>query len=182
LVCSPSVSVPQDVCVAAALGLCRLRLFLRFRMGCHDLRSDAGRRQGVPRSQRVCSPCSLGEDGEERQLVFTCPALEHIRSRYRLLFGPWTFTMFKSYGRRTWFLSLGSSRIVSISCGVRILHLISPRWLDPITRHQYLSGFRARFLSHAYLIHDHDLRQTREESLTPVMVGPSINPSSTYKP
>ncbi len=75
------------------LGLRRLRLFLRSRMGCHDLPSDAGRRQGVPRLQRVCPQCSLGEVGHERPLVFTCAALEHIRSRYRHLFGPRTFTM-----------------------------------------------------------------------------------------
>jgi hypothetical protein len=35
-----------------------------------------------------------------------------------------------SYGRKTWFLSLGSSRIVLISYGVPILHLVSPRWLE----------------------------------------------------
>jgi exonuclease III len=75
------------------LGLRRLRLFLRFRMGCHDLPSDAGRRMGVPRLQRVCPRCSIGEVGDERHLVFTCPALEHIRGRYRHLFGPRTFTM-----------------------------------------------------------------------------------------
>jgi hypothetical protein len=35
-----------------------------------------------------------------------------------------------SYGRRTWFLSLGLSQIVSISWGVPILPLTSPRWLE----------------------------------------------------
>ncbi len=54
---------------------------------------DAGQRQGVPRLPRVCPRCSLGEVGDEQHLVFTCPALEHIRSRYRHLFGPRTFTM-----------------------------------------------------------------------------------------
>jgi hypothetical protein len=34
-----------------------------------------------------------------------------------------------SSGKRTWFLSLRLSQLVSNSCGVRILHLISPRWL-----------------------------------------------------
>jgi hypothetical protein len=68
------------------LGLRRLCLFLRFRMGCHDLPSDAGRRQGVARLQRVCPGCSSRELGDEQGLVFTCPALQHIPSRYRHLF------------------------------------------------------------------------------------------------
>ncbi len=42
-------------------------------------------------------------------------------------FGCWSIC---SCGRKTWFLLLGSSHIVSISCGVPLLHLISPRWLE----------------------------------------------------
>jgi hypothetical protein len=126
LLCAPAISLPL------VLPLLLARLFLRYRMGCHDLPSDAGRRQGVPRLKWVCPQCSLGEVGDERHLVFTCLALEHIRSRFRHLFGPRTFTMVKFYGKNTWFLSLGSSRIVSISCGVPILHLNSPMWLEQI--------------------------------------------------
>jgi len=35
----------------------------------------------------------MGDIGDEHHLVFTCPALEHIRCRYRHLFGPHTSTM-----------------------------------------------------------------------------------------
>jgi hypothetical protein len=71
----------------------RLRIFLRFRMGCHGLPVDVGRRTGVPRTQRVCPWCPLQEVGDERHPVFTCPALEHIRLRYRHLFTSRTDTM-----------------------------------------------------------------------------------------
>jgi hypothetical protein len=91
---APPACLPHKTSVARqTFGLHRLRLLLRFRMGCHDLPSDAGRRQGVPSLQRVGPQCSVGEVGDERHLLFICPALEHIRSRYRHLCGPQTFTM-----------------------------------------------------------------------------------------
>ncbi len=93
LLCSPSVFAPQDLCVVATAWSAPAYLFLRSHMGCHDLPSDAGRRQGVPRLQRVWPRRSSGRLGDKRHLVFTCPALEHIRSRYRHLLGPRTFTM-----------------------------------------------------------------------------------------
>ncbi len=37
--------------------------------------------------------CPLQEVGDERHLVFTCPALDHIRLRYRHLFTSRTDTM-----------------------------------------------------------------------------------------
>ena len=71
------------------LGARRLRAFLRFRMGCHDLPSDAGRRAGIPRHQRVCPRCPLGEVGDERHLIFSCTAVQEVRDRYAWLFrGP----------------------------------------------------------------------------------------------
>jgi hypothetical protein len=59
----------------------------------HIMIGCVGRRTGVPRTQRVCPGCPLQEVGDERHLVLTCPALEHIRFRYRHLFTSRTDTM-----------------------------------------------------------------------------------------
>jgi hypothetical protein len=89
----PSLLPPRVSALRLPIGVRRLRIFLRFRMGCHGLPVDVGRRTGVPRTQRVCPWCPLQEVGDERHLVFTCPALEHIRLRYRHLFTSRTDTM-----------------------------------------------------------------------------------------
>ncbi len=62
-----------------------LRTFLRFRAGCHGLPIDDGRRGGIPRPLRLCSRCRVAV-GDERHLVFECPALDHLRTRYAPLF------------------------------------------------------------------------------------------------
>eukprot|EP00884_Botryococcus_braunii_P000418 jgi/Botrbrau1/10377/Bobra.146_2s0015.1 len=51
---------------------------MRFRLGCHDLRIDKGRQQGIPRDQRICKMCSLELVGDEHPLLFTCPAVQHM--------------------------------------------------------------------------------------------------------
>lgn len=66
---------------------------MRFRLGCHELPIVIGRRTGVPRSESLCTCCSLGEVGDERHLVFVCPAVQHIRDKHRHLFTPRRPTM-----------------------------------------------------------------------------------------
>jgi hypothetical protein len=99
------------------LGLRGLRLFLRFRMGCHALPTDAGRRQGVPRSQRVCPRCSLGDVGDERHLVFTCPCLGAYSQSLPPSF--WTSDLHNGpilmAGGHAWFLSLMVCHIHMVS-------------------------------------------------------------------
>jgi hypothetical protein len=66
-----------------------LKAFIGFRLGSHDLPVEVGRRAGVPRSARLCPRCSTGIVGDEHHLLFTCPAVEHIRSQFPQLFnGP----------------------------------------------------------------------------------------------
>jgi hypothetical protein len=63
-----------------------LRAFLRFRLGCHNLPIDQGRQQGLPRGQRICTRCSLDVVGDEHHLLFTCPAVQHVRQQFLHLF------------------------------------------------------------------------------------------------
>ena len=64
----------------------KLHVFLRFRTGCHNLPIVLGRFARVPRSQRLCTACHIAQLGDERHLVFECPALQHVRQRYSYLF------------------------------------------------------------------------------------------------
>ena len=70
-----------------------LRLLLRFRMGCHSLPNVSGRWARVPRAQRVCLHCAQQIIGDERHLVFECPALQFLRDRYSGLFSAAIQTM-----------------------------------------------------------------------------------------
>ena len=54
---------------------CMQRL-LRFRMGCHKLPRDTGCWLRVPRLNRFCTLCQQGVLGDEKHLVFECPALQ----------------------------------------------------------------------------------------------------------
>ena len=63
-----------------------LRAFMRFRLGCHNLPVDSGRQQGIPRHQRICTRCSLELVGDEHHLLFTCPAVQHVRQQFMHLF------------------------------------------------------------------------------------------------
>ncbi len=60
--------------------------FLRFRMGCHSLPRDVGSWTGVPRADRFCTLCDSSALGDEKHLVFECPALQHVRHKYGQLF------------------------------------------------------------------------------------------------
>eukprot|EP00884_Botryococcus_braunii_P001323 jgi/Botrbrau1/11191/Bobra.0214s0016.1 len=64
------------------------KTLLQFRLGCHDLPIDTGRRQVIPRDDRICPRCSLGILGDEFHFLFICPLLEHNRSQFRHLFHP----------------------------------------------------------------------------------------------
>ncbi len=60
--------------------------FLRFRMGCHKLPRDTGCLLGVPRQDRICMMCQQGVLGDEKHLVFECPASQDLRDRNKNLF------------------------------------------------------------------------------------------------
>jgi hypothetical protein len=79
-----SLSMRAPHVLGLPLSARRMRQFLRFRMGCHGLPRDHAfwGSQRVPRMSRTCQKCSLGQLGDERHLVFECPALQPIRDRY----------------------------------------------------------------------------------------------------
>ena len=62
-----------------------MRVMLRFRMGCHNLPIEMGRRHGIPRAQRVCTLCDTGSVGDERHLLFECPTLSGVRANFSAL-------------------------------------------------------------------------------------------------
>ena len=54
----------------------------RFRLSSHSLPIEQGRRAKLPRAMRFCPFCPGHHVGDERHLVFECPALQHIRQHY----------------------------------------------------------------------------------------------------
>ena len=67
--------------------------FLKFRMGCHSLPNVSGRWARVARAQRYCLHCDQHVLGDERHLVFECPAVQSIRDQYLALFATAIQTM-----------------------------------------------------------------------------------------
>ena len=63
-----------------------MQRFLRFRMGCHRLPRDTGAWIGTPRLQRVCNMCAQRVIGDEKHMVFECPALQDLRDKRPHLF------------------------------------------------------------------------------------------------
>ena len=59
-----------------------MQRFLRFRLGCHKLPRNAGCWLRVPRLDRFCTLCQQGVLGDEKHIVFECPALRDLRDRY----------------------------------------------------------------------------------------------------
>ena len=95
-----------------------LRKFLRFRAGCHGLPIDLGRHSRIPRSQRRCPGCDGAAVGDERHLVFECPVLGPLRTRYAPLFAQPNQTMQQFMWQRD---------MVSVVCFVRdALNLLLP--------------------------------------------------------
>ena len=71
----------------------RMRVLLRFRMGAHSLPVVQGRRTVAPRAQRLCLLCDQCAVGDERHMVFECPALQGVRDKYAALFVDGASTM-----------------------------------------------------------------------------------------
>ena len=78
----------------------KLRVFLRFRIGCHGLPNVLGRFARVPRLQRPCTACHTAKIGDERHLVFERPALQDVRQRYSHLFTDDDATMISFFWQR----------------------------------------------------------------------------------
>ena len=70
--------------------LCQL---FRFRLSCHSLPIEQGRRAKMPRTMHFCPLCPGHHVGDERHLVLECPALQHIRQHYANLFSDAHSTM-----------------------------------------------------------------------------------------
>ena len=87
----PSWPVKSFLATPAHVSL--IRFFLRFRTGSHRLPIVTGRFHAVPRSQRFCPLCSDGSVCDEQHVVFECPCLSSIRSRYPGVFSPAISTM-----------------------------------------------------------------------------------------
>jgi hypothetical protein len=60
----------------------RMASLARFRTGCHWLRVETGRHEGVDRPSRVCPHCSLGAVEDEHHMVFDCPKYARLRADY----------------------------------------------------------------------------------------------------
>ena len=76
----------QRSCLKVLVSASRMRRFLRFRVGCHGLPRDTGGRHRTARLSRTCPACDTGAIGDEKHLIFECPALQHVRSRHPQLF------------------------------------------------------------------------------------------------
>lgn len=79
--------------LTAPVHISLMRLFIRFRTGCHQLPIVSGRLSRIPRSQRLCSACNTSSIGDEMHMIFECPALENLRQKYSHLFHSHVTTM-----------------------------------------------------------------------------------------
>ena len=64
----------------------KLRKFIQFRVGQHDLPIATGRWRGIPRYERFCDMCHMRLVGDEQHFVFYCPAMQSVRDQYPDLF------------------------------------------------------------------------------------------------
>ena len=128
MVCTACPHPSQDAIFRLALSAGCVQTLLKFRMGCHNLPWDLGRRQGVPRLQQVCTLCA----GDERHVVFECPGLQDICDGHEGLFGEHAATVIQ-------FMWQNDIRGVAIFmrnasiCTMMLANcLISPRWLEKV--------------------------------------------------
>ncbi len=56
----------------------RIGSYLRFRLGCSTLPVVMGRRDHTLRHRRHCQQCDAAVVGDERHMIFECPAVQHI--------------------------------------------------------------------------------------------------------
>ena len=63
----------------------RMQRSLRFRMCCHKLPRDIGGWPCMPKLNRFCTTCQQGVSGDQKHIVFECPALQGLRDRYEIL-------------------------------------------------------------------------------------------------
>jgi len=65
----------------------KLKLVVRFRLSCHHLAIETGRWMGIDIDHRTCQLCGTGAVQDEHHVLFSCPALQHARAKFPLLFG-----------------------------------------------------------------------------------------------
>ena len=70
------------------LALPRLLKVIQFRIGCHKLPIVAQQHQRVPREQRLCLHCDIHALGDEKHMLFECPATQAVRAHFAHLFPP----------------------------------------------------------------------------------------------
>ena len=78
--------ISKDRLLFLPVSVRRMRIFIRFRLGLHDLPIVTGRWRNIPRHERRCDMCSLPLVGDEQHFVFYCPALQSVRDSYSDLF------------------------------------------------------------------------------------------------
>ena len=109
-----------------------VQAILRFRLGCHNLPRDVGSRTAVPRSQRFCTVCHVGQPGDEYHLVLNIRACSTSETG---TLGFLTIEQWLSLCGKQICMGLPDSSQIGLDvtltpAGVR--HLISPRWLEEL--------------------------------------------------
>ena len=75
-----------EPCFDLPMGSGSLCQLFRFRLGAHSLPVEQGRRCGHSRIARACPHCAGQHVGDERHLIFECPAFDHIGRQHGRLF------------------------------------------------------------------------------------------------
>ena len=55
---------------------------LKYRCNNHKLPIEVGRKQGIPREQRICKKCEMNVLGDEFHLILECPFFNAERQKY----------------------------------------------------------------------------------------------------
>ena len=108
-----------------------MRILLRFRLGAHSLLVVVSCRTGTPRAQRLSQHCDQHAVGDERHIMFECPALQAVRDTMLHC-----LPVVQALQQVMWRTSLGWLNLSSTCLVCWILrvwmmsHLISPRRLE----------------------------------------------------